>query len=60
MFVKKRWYSAVILAWAAIVSYSRIYLGVHYPGDVISGAILGALIGWGTFKAYEAFSKKQI
>lgn len=31
--------------WAVIVSYSRIYLGVHYPGDILGGAILGILLG---------------
>lgn len=35
----------VLLTWAIIVSYSRIYLGVHYPGDIICGALLGALLG---------------
>ncbi len=34
-----------LFAWAALVSYSRIYLGVHYPLDIIFGAILGVLIG---------------
>ena len=34
-----------LFAWAAIVSYSRIYLGVHYPLDIICGALLGVLIG---------------
>lgn len=34
-----------ILIWASVVSYSRIYLGVHYPFDVLGGAILGATIG---------------
>ena len=35
----------LLLTWAILVSYSRIYLGVHYPGDVIFGAALGALLG---------------
>lgn len=34
-----------LFSWALIVSYSRIYLGVHYPLDIICGAILGSLIG---------------
>jgi undecaprenyl-diphosphatase len=58
MFIKKRWYTVCIIIWAATVSYSRIYLGVHYPGDVLCGAILGALIGWGVYKLYEATDKK--
>lgn len=35
-------YSYSLLLWAFLISYSRIYLGVHYPGDVICGAILGS------------------
>ena len=33
-----------LLIWAAIIGYSRIYLGVHYPTDVVCGALLGMLI----------------
>jgi len=58
MFIKRKWYTVFIIAWASIVSYSRIYLGVHYPGDVLCGAILGALIGWGVYKLFEAFNKR--
>ena len=35
----------LIFLWAAIVGYSRPYLGKHYPGDVICGAMLGLAIG---------------
>jgi undecaprenyl-diphosphatase len=52
MFIKKRWYSIGIIFWALAIGYSRIYLGVHYPGDVICGSVLGATIGWGMFKLY--------
>ena len=34
------------LALAVAVSYSRVYVGVHYPSDVLSGAIIGISIGW--------------
>jgi undecaprenyl-diphosphatase len=58
MFIKKRWFTISIIAWAAIIGYSRIYLGVHYPGDVICGSLLGAFIGWGIYKLYELTDKK--
>jgi len=53
MFIRKRWFTISIVLWALIVGYSRIYLGVHYPGDVVCGSLAGALIGWGVFKFYE-------
>ncbi|QQS52131.1 MAG: phosphatase PAP2 family protein [Bacteroidota bacterium] len=43
---RNKWFSAFMVIWAIFVSYSRIYLGVHYPGDILGGALLGALIGW--------------
>jgi undecaprenyl-diphosphatase len=58
LFIKKRWFSISIIIWALVIGYSRIYLGVHYPADVICGSILGALIGWGIYSLYVLTDKK--
>jgi undecaprenyl-diphosphatase len=58
MFIKRRWYTICIIIWASVICYSRVYLGVHYPGDIICGAILGAFIGWGIYKLYELTDNK--
>jgi undecaprenyl-diphosphatase len=45
----QKWYKYLpflLLLWAVITGYSRIYLGVHYPLDVISGMAFGGLTGW--------------
>jgi undecaprenyl-diphosphatase len=52
LFIKRRWFTLSIIIWALVIGYSRIYLGVHYPGDVICGSVLGALIGWSIYKLY--------
>lgn len=52
LFIRKRWYTISIVIWAAVIGYTRIYLGVHYPGDVLCGSILGATIGWVNYKLY--------
>ena len=48
-----------LVLWASIISYSRIYLGAHYPLDVIVGALVGGIGAWGLFKAYERLIKKS-
>jgi undecaprenyl-diphosphatase len=48
-----RWYTIFIMLWAAVNSYSRIYLGLHYPGDILGGAVLGLSLGWLVFALYE-------
>ncbi|HBB00107.1 MAG: phosphatase PAP2 family protein [Bacteroidetes bacterium GWD2_45_23] len=49
-----------LFTWAVLVSYSRIYNGVHYPGDVIVAAIIGCLIGWGMSKLFLYLENKRI
>lgn len=49
-----------LFAWALISSYSRIYIGVHYPGDVLAGAVLGILVGLIIWKLTTLlFNKRQ-
>ena len=47
------WLGIVLYLWAFISSYSRIYLGFHYPGDILCGAILGILVGLVLWKVFQ-------
>ncbi|HUS85944.1 MAG TPA: phosphatase PAP2 family protein [Bacteroidales bacterium] len=58
--LKKRWYSITIIVWATLVGYSRVYLGVHYPGDVICGALLGIIIGQGFWLLYHQIDRRYL
>lgn len=42
---KARRFTVFIFSWAVLNSYSRLYLGVHYPGDLIIGAMVGSAVG---------------
>jgi len=52
-FVYRNKYAKMMIGWAVVVSYSRIYVGVHYPGDIIMGAILGVLAAIVTYQLYK-------
>ena len=54
----KKWYSWVIFSWAIVVSYSRIYVGKHYPLDIICGALFGFLIGYCVWKLFQWITRK--
>lgn len=48
---------AILLIWASVVAYSRIYLGVHYPADIVGGAILGTFLAWLVYRFFINLSK---
>lgn len=52
-----RWSVAALLGWAGIIAYSRVYLGVHYPGDVLAGGSYGAAVGSLAVVAFRRFSE---
>ncbi len=43
----------LFFVWAGIISYAQVYVGVHYPIDVIVGALIGMLSGWAFAKIYK-------
>lgn len=48
-----------LLAWASMNAFTRIYLGVHYPGDILAGTFIGVTVGWGMYKLYSYIMKRQ-
>ena len=50
---KRKYLIPVCLVYAILTGYSRIYLGVHYPGDILAGAIIGTLLGTGFAYAHS-------
>jgi len=47
-----------LFAWAIVVCYSRMYLGVHYPSDIVGGAIIGFVSAWISYKLWQICSKR--
>lgn len=58
IFNKEYNYFWLLFLWPLIFAYSRIYLGLHYPLDIISGYLCGAIFGFLMFKLYQKAQKK--
>ena len=57
---KRKYIIPVSLTYAVLTAYSRIYLGVHYPGDILAGAIMGMLVGTGFAFTHKRLRNKYV
>ncbi|MEO1257888.1 MAG: phosphatase PAP2 family protein [Bacteroidota bacterium] len=55
---KNRWIKWGFIFWALAISYSQVYVGVHYPLDIICGAVLGSLIASFVYFFYRTYLSK--
>ena len=57
LFPKVRWY---LIGFAAFIAYTRVYVGVHYPGDILVGALLGSAMGYYWAKLTQKVFNKRL
>jgi undecaprenyl-diphosphatase len=58
LFFRRASFAVCGYLWAGMVGYSRVYAGVHYPFDIMGGAMLGIFLGMVGWKIYLHFEKK--
>lgn len=52
--VVRNWrFTATLLSWSLINCWTRMYLGLHYPFDILCGILWGSLVGWGVYRVYQ-------
>jgi undecaprenyl-diphosphatase len=53
LIIKNRIYTPIIIVWSLIIAYSRMYLGMHYPLDILCGLICGGVIATTMYQLYK-------
>ena len=55
----RRWMRTLAVVLAVCMGLSRLYVGVHYPTDVLAGALIGALCAWAAWALYQAYVRRR-
>ena len=58
LIVRRRLVVISLFIWSLLQCYSRVYLGVHYPGDILGGMIVGLLSGWLVWQLMRAIQRR--
>ena len=54
-FRRKKWPAYILFFWATAISLSQVYVGVHFPLDIICGGLLGIILATAVYKIYRKF-----
>lgn len=57
---KRRWFSILVAAWAVIHTFTRLYLALHFPSDLLVGAAIGCIIGGLTYIVFVTASRRWL
>ncbi|MBO6187685.1 MAG: phosphatase PAP2 family protein [Prevotella sp.] len=57
LMVRRRFFVCAMVAWSLVNCYTRLYLGVHYPGDITVGLLWGGFVGWLVYRLYRRYAK---
>lgn len=57
LLIRNRSLTFWLLSWCLVNCWSRVYLGVHYIGDLLTGALWGILVGWAIYKLWQKYAR---
>lgn len=58
--IKHKIWIVLLVIWALLVAYSRVYIAVHFPLDILTGIFIGAIYAAFVYYLFKAFLKKYI